>query len=75
MNYKKIVLGIFISLVVAAVLLAVVDKKARAQGSDLNLDVIQKLDEIAKDQKTILAELDAIKESQRIILLRVTQQQ
>ena len=75
MNYKKIVLGIFISLVVAAVLLAVVDKKARAQGGDLNLDVIQKLDEIAKDQKTILTDLDAIKESQRIILLRVTQQQ
>lgn len=75
MNYRKIILGLFISLVVIAVLLAVVDKKASAQATDVTLDMIQKLDEIVKDQKAILAEIAAIKETQRIVLLRITQQQ
>lgn len=75
MNYKKILLGLFISLVVIAVLLAVVDKKAHAQATDGTSDMIQKLDEIAKDQKAILAELAAVKETQRVMLLRITQQQ
>ena len=75
MNYRKMVLGLFISLVVIAVLLAVVDKKAHAQATDVTLDMIQKLDEIAKDQKAIMADLAAIKETQRVMLLRITQQQ
>lgn len=74
-DYRKIILGLFISLVVIAVLLAVVEKKADAQATDVTLDMIQKLDEIVRDQKTMLAELAAMKETQRIILLRVTQQQ
>lgn len=75
MDYRKILLGLFISLAVIAALLGVIDKKAHAQATDVTLDMIQKLDEIAKDQKAILAELAAMKDTQRIILLRVTQQQ
>ena len=75
MDYKKIALGLFISLVVIALLLSVVDKRAHAQATDVTLDMIQQLQDIAKDQKAILAELAAMKETQRIILLRITQQQ
>lgn len=75
MKYRKIFLGLVISLIVIAVLLAVADRKTHAAGGEMDVAVAEQLDQIAQDQKTILEELAAIKQELYIIKIRVTQQQ
>ena len=76
MKTRDMFCGCAAVLMIIAALAAFDVKKADAQQSgDASTDIAQKVDEIANDQKTILAELAAIKEQLRLLTVRVTQQQ
>ena len=75
MNIRKMLIGFTISIVVITVLLAVTDRTIHAQSGDANAELMQKVDQIARDQQVILANQAAITEQLRILTIRVTQQQ
>ena len=76
MNAKGVFCRCAVLLMVIAALVAFNVKKADAQQSgDATADIAKTVDQIASDQKVILAELAAIKEQLRILTIRVTQQQ
>lgn len=73
---KKIAVGIVISLVVIAVLLAATNKLPRAQAEeDKGAGIAAKMDEVLKAQQEVMNSLNDIKEELKIIKIRVTQMQ
>jgi hypothetical protein len=75
MNIKNILTGLVISLVIIAATLAITNKRIEAQPPSIDPELSNKIEEIRNDQKTILKELAAVRESLYIIKLRVTQNQ
>ncbi|MBI5144395.1 MAG: hypothetical protein HZA30_04945 [Candidatus Omnitrophica bacterium] len=72
MKIKKIIMGLFISLIVISVLFAITDRKIQAQAAVSDSEVSKKLDDILKNQKKILEELASIKAELNVIKIRVT---
>lgn len=76
MGVKRVALGLAVSMAVIAVLLAVTDRKIQAQSDNGTTgELAQKIDQIAADQKAVIADLAEIKEQLRILTVRVTQDQ
>ena len=76
MKIGKPVFMVFVSIVIAAILLAGAVKVIHAQSSNQSdSTVISKLDAILKAQASMAGELAAIREDLRIIKIRITQQQ
>ncbi|MBI4974662.1 MAG: hypothetical protein HZC19_02495 [Candidatus Omnitrophica bacterium] len=61
MKIKKIIMGLFISLIVISVLFAITDRRIQAQAAVSDSEVSKKLDDILKNQKKMLEELASIK--------------
>lgn len=74
MNYRKLFFGLVMSFVIIAMLLAVTERRTHAAG-DTEAGIIERLDRIEGNQKTILSELAAIKQELYIIKIRITQNQ
>jgi hypothetical protein len=76
MKIKKTVIMFFISIAVIAAVSGLTARAIHAQGSDSSDSVVAaKLDKVLINQKSIMEELDAMKEELRIIKIRITQAQ
>ncbi|MFA5146552.1 MAG: hypothetical protein WC515_04170 [Candidatus Omnitrophota bacterium] len=72
---KKILLGLFISLIVISLLLAITNRPAKAQNEGSSPEVLKKLDEVLRAQKEVLDGIKSLREEVQIVKIRVTQQQ
>lgn len=75
MRIGKILIGLIVAITVISTLLLLTDKITWAQETGSDSDISKKLDEISDAQKTILREIEAIKEELRVIKIRITQNQ
>ena len=72
MKIKKIIMGLFISLLVISVICAITDRRIQAQAAGSDSEVSKKLDDILRNQKKMLEELASIKAELNVIKIRVT---
>jgi len=75
MTGKRTVAVFMISIALIAAVLAFTGRMTHAQSGSADGELMQKVDQIAADQKAIMADLAGIKEQLRILTIRVTQQQ
>ena len=75
MKINKVAVISIVLMIAIACLMIFANKVTQALGMGSEEGVSQKLDDILSSQKTILAEISAIKEELKIIKIRVTQSQ
>lgn len=75
MGISRLLTVLVILVLVAGGLLFFADNRIHAQGDSADSGISGKLDEILKNQKTILQNLDSLKAELNIIKIRITQQQ
>lgn len=78
MGFKKLGIAIAVISIAAAGLIATADRTMRAQDrteADSGKEIMQKLDDVLANQKTILGNLANIKEELNIVKIRITQRQ
>ena len=75
MRIRKILTGLVTSVIVITCLIALTDITTRAQAASSDSDISKKLDDIINGQKTIQADIAAIKQELAVIKIRVTQNQ
>jgi len=75
MKFNKVVVVLCVSVIVIACALVFANKAIQAQGEGATGEILNRIDDIARDQKAILDGINSIKEELKIIKIRVTQSQ
>jgi hypothetical protein len=75
MKLRKSIITFSVIIVILAALSAVTLKATHAQSENLDPALSSKLDQVLANQRSIMAELSAMKEQLRILTIRVTQTQ
>ena len=76
MRFKKFTVALIIGLVITLSILIFANRTTRAQEStDSSKEILNKLDSVLNNQKTILQSLASLKEELYVVKIRVTQGQ